>query len=157
MIQQTIRATERALGDEFHIRKYHEASTYTLTLAMYLTLIGCIAIAVLADNPWLSFIPLATVGIANSIGTSRMRKEIPVPVIPKPFSPAMRKHTVVTLILTFIWLLIFSWKLDGSSSFINGGIIGGIVGVVVVLLIAPVYNRKQHKRDTARIDAELED
>ncbi|AZA08766.1 hypothetical protein [Corynebacterium pseudopelargi] len=153
MIQQTIRATERALGDEFHIRKYHEASTYTLTLSMYLTLIGCIAIAVLADNPWLSFIPLATVGIANSIGTSRMRKEIPAPVIPKPFSPAMRKHTIVTLILTFIWLLIFSWKLGGDSSFI----IGGIVGVVVVLLIAPVYSRKQHKRDTARIDAELED
>ncbi|AZA11917.1 hypothetical protein [Corynebacterium gerontici] len=153
MIDQTIQMTERALGDEFYIRKYHEANTFTWLISMYLVLISCIAIAALAENPWLSFIPLAAIGIAGFVGSQRLRKEVPVPVMPKPFSSTMIKQTITITVLTIIWLGVFTWKMDLEASFI----VGGVAGVAAVWLLTPALARKQHKRDTARIDAQLED
>lgn len=153
MINQSIRSTERSLRDEFHIRKYHEASTYTLLLSMYLLLISCIAITALASNPWLSFLPWAAIGVAGYAGNRRMRKHVPTPVMPKPFSPGMIQQNLTIVALAITWIATFAWKVGAEASFIAGG----IIGAVGALLITPYLTRKQHKRDTARIEAQLED
>ena len=68
--------------------------------------------------------------------------------------------------LELVVAAILAWVLPGQMSMlcflalapsIIGNTIGTAVGAITVLILTPFIRRRQHRRDQARLDAELED
>lgn len=145
---------ENPLGDEYEKQVYHQASTIALTLTpVFILVMGAILGWVLpgAHAMWalLTLIPLAGPSFVHTLWM-KSRAARPAPT----FKEGMWGMAAVNLILVFIMLFGISRNApDGAGSLIWGGIIGGAAALAAV----PFITTFQRRRDTKRLDAQLED
>ena len=147
---------ERTTRDEF------ERDTCLKACAIGMTSIPVLELIVAAILAWvlpgqmsmLCLLALAPSIIGNSIGTAWMRKRVATPLVSRNWT-AIAVY-LIPLIAMFAGIAYNAYApADGHNPVAY--LIGTAVGAITVLILTPFIRRRQHRRDQARLDAELED
>lgn len=102
----------------------------------------------------LCFLAIAPSALGNAIGTTWLRKRVAAPLVGRNWS-AMAIHFIpVIAIFTGVAYNAYA-PADGHNP--TAYLAGTAVGAITVLILAPFIRRYQHRRDQARLDAELDD
>ena len=147
---------ERTTRDEF------ERDTCLKACAIGMTPIPFLELVVAAILAWvlpgqmsmLCFLALAPSIIGNPIGTAWMRQRVATPPVHRNW-PAMPVY-ILPLLAMFAGIAYNAYApAEGHNPVAY--LIGTAVGAITVLILTPFIRRRQHRRDQARLDAELED
>lgn len=147
---------ERATRDEFERDTLYKACAIGMTPIPFLELIvaAILAWVLPGQMSMLCFLALVPSILGNSIGTAWMRKRVATPLVSRNWT-AMAVY-FIPLIAMFTGIAYNAYApADGHSP--ASYLLGTAVGVITVLILTPFIRRRQHRRDQARLDAELED
>lgn len=152
----TLNEIERATRDEFERDTLYKACAIGMTPIPFLELIvaAILAWVLPGQMSMLCFLALIPSILGNSIGTAWMRKRVATPLVSRNWT-AMTVY-FIPLIAMFTGIAYNAYApADGHSP--ASYLLGTAVGVIAVLILTPFIRRRQHRRDQARLDAELED
>ena len=147
---------ERTTRDEF------ERDTCLKACAIGMAPIPVLELIIAAVLAWvlpgqmsmLCLLALAPSIIGNFIGTAWMRKRVATPLVSRNWT-AIAVY-LIPLIAMFAGIAYNAYApADGHNPVAY--LIGTAVGAITVLILTPFIRRRQHRRDQARLDAELED
>ena len=147
---------ERATRDEFERDTLYKASAIAITLIPFLELVvaAILAWVLPGQMSMLCFLALAPSIIGNTIGTAWMRQRVATPPVGRNWT-AMAVY-FIPLIAMFAGIAYNAYApAEGHNPVAY--LIGTAVGAITVLILTPFIRRSQHRRDQARLDAELED
>ena len=147
---------ERATRDEFERDTLYKACAIGITLIQFLELVVAAVLAWVLPGQMsmLSFLALVPSIVGNSIGSAWMRKRVATPLVSRNWA-AIAVY-LIPLIVMFAGIAYNAYApADGHDPV--SYLIGAAVGITTVLILAPFIRRRQHRRDQARLDAELED
>ena len=147
---------ERTTRDEFERDTCLKACAIGMTSIPFLELIvaAILAWVLPGQMSMLCLLALAPSIIGNSIGTAWMRKRVATPLVSRNWT-AIAVY-LIPLIAMFAGIAYNACApADGHNPVAY--LIGTAVGAITVLILTPFIRRRQHRRDQARLDAELED
>lgn len=147
---------ERTTRDEFERDTCLKACAIGMTPIPFLELIvaAILAWVLPGQMSMLCFLALAPSIIGNSIGTAWMRKRVATPLVSRNWT-AIAVY-LIPLIAMFAGIAYNAYApAEGHNPVAY--LIGTAVGAITVLILTPFIRRRQHRRDQARLDAELED
>ena len=147
---------ERTTRDEFERDTCLKACAIGMTSIPFLELIvaAILAWVLPGQMSMLCLLALAPSIIGNSIGTAWMRKRVATPLVSRNWT-AIAVY-LIPLIAMFAGIAYNAYApADGHNPVAY--LIGTAVGAITVLILTPCIRRRQHRRDQARLDAELED
>ncbi|MDV2431846.1 transcriptional regulator [Corynebacterium tuberculostearicum] len=147
---------ERTTRDEFERDTCLKACAIGMTSIPFLELIvaAILAWVLPGQMSMLCLLALAPSIIGNSIGTAWMRKRVATPLVSRNWT-AIAVY-LIPLIAMFAGIAYNAYApADGHNPVAY--LIGTAVGAITVLILTPFIRRRQHRRDQARLDAELED
>lgn len=154
--QQVLNNYDNTVDDEYERQLLHRSSTVTFYAAMWLSFVGGAVLAwALPGNSalWsalLLFIPAA----AQAIGTRWLRRHVPAPRFAK-LSTGEWFALVVILAIWLTGLTVNVW--DSSLPAATGALVGAIIGGGLAVFLGPRITRWRRNRDTAKLDATLDD
>ena len=143
---------ERASRDEFERETFYKAYAVSATPTRFLEIIAAAILAwVLPGNmSMLCFLAIAPPMIGNLFGTAWLRKRVATPPVGRIW-PAMTVY-LIPLIVMFAGIAHNAYASDSTSYLVGAG-----AGVTAAIIFTPFLRRRQHQRDQARLDAELDD
>ena len=147
---------ERATRDEFERDTLYKASAISITLIPFLELVVAAILAWVLPGRMslLCFLALVPSILGNTIGTAWMRQRVATPPVGRNWT-AMAVY-FIPLIAMFVGIAYNAYApADGHNP--ASYLLGTAVGAITVLILTPFIRRRQHRRDQARLDAELED
>ena len=147
---------ERTTRNEFERDTCLKACAIGMTSIPFLELIvaAILAWVLPGQMSMLCLLALAPSIIGNSIGTAWMRKRVATPLVSRNWT-AIAVY-LIPLIAMFAGIAYNAYApADGHNPVAY--LIGTAVGAITVLILTPFIRRRQHRRDQARLDAELED
>ena len=147
---------ERTTRDEFERDTCLKACAIGMTSIPFLELIvaAILAWVLPGQMSMLCLLALAPSIIGNSIGTAWMRKRVATPLVSRNWT-AIAVY-LIPLIAMFAGIAYNAYApADGHNPVAY--LIGTAGGAITVLILTPFIRRRQHRRDQARLDAELED
>lgn len=147
---------ERTTRDEFERDTCLKACAIGMTSIPFLELIVAAILAWVLPGQMsiLCLLALAPSIIGNFIGTAWMRKRVATPLVSRNWT-AIAVY-LIPLIAMFAGIAYNAYApADGHNPVAY--LIGTAVGAITVLILTPFIRRRQHRRDQARLDAELED
>ena len=147
---------ERTTRDEFERDTLYKACAIGMTSIPFLELVvaAILAWALPGQTCMLSLLAIVPSNLGNAIGYAWMRKRVATPLVSRNW--ATIAVYLIPLIVMFAGIAYNAYApADGHSP--ASFLIGTGVGVIAALTLPPLYRRRQHRRDQARLDAELED
>lgn len=147
---------ERTTRDEFERDTCLKACAIGMASIPFLELIiaAVLAWVLPGQMSMLCLLALAPSIIGNFIGTAWMRKRVATPLVSRNWT-AIAVY-LIPLIAMFAGIAYNAYApADGHNPVAY--LIGTAVGAITVLILTPFIRRRQHRRDQARLDAELED
>ena len=152
----SLKEIDRATRDEFERDTLYKACAIGMTPIPFLELVvaAVLAWALPGQMSMLSFLALVPSIVGNSIGSAWMRQRVATPIVSRNWT-AIAVY-LIPLIVMFAGIAYNAYApADGHDPV--SYLIGTAVGAIAVLALTPFFRRRQHRRDQARLDAELED
>lgn len=148
----TLNEIERASHDEFERETFYKAYAISATPAQFLELVAAAILAWVLPGKMsmLCFLAIAPSIIGNLFGTAWLRKRVATPSVGRNW-PAMTV-SLIPLIVMFAGIAHNAYAPDSTTYLIGAG-----AGVTAAIIFTPFLRRRQHQRDQARLDAELDD
>ena len=147
---------ERATRDEFERDTLYKACVIGMTSIPFLELVvaAILAWALPGQLCMLSLLAIVPSNLGNAIGSVWMRKHVAAPLVGRNWA-AIAVY-LIPLIVMFTGIAYNAYApADGHNP--AAYLIGTAVGAIAAVALTPFYRRRQHRRDQARLDAELED
>lgn len=152
----TLNEIERASHDEFERETFYKAYAISATPTLFLELVAAAILAWVLPGKMsmLCFLAIVPSVFGSSIGTAWLRKRVATPLVGRNWS-AMAVY-LIPAIAMFAGIAYNAYApADGHN--LTAYLVGTAVGAIAVLILAPFIRRLQHRRDQARLDAELDD
>lgn len=148
----TLNEIERASRDEFERETLYKANTISATPTRFLELVAAAILAWVLPGQMsmLCFLAIAPSIIGNLFGTAWLRKRVATPPVGRIW-PAMTVY-LIPLIVMFVGIAHNAYAPDSTSYLLGAG-----AGVTAAIIFTPFLRRRQHQRDQARLDSELDD
>ncbi|MHB2252938.1 transcriptional regulator [Corynebacterium aurimucosum] len=148
----TLNEIERASHDEFERETFYKAYAISATPTLFLELVAAAILAWVLPGKMsmLCFLAIVPSVFGSSIGTAWLRKRVATPSVGRNWS-AMTVY-LIPLIVMFAGIAHNAYAPDSTSYLIGAG-----AGVTAAIIFTPFLRRRQHQRDQARLDAELDD
>ncbi|MHB0834558.1 MAG: transcriptional regulator [Corynebacterium aurimucosum] len=148
----TLNEIERASHDEFERETFYKAYAISATPAQFLELVTAAILAWVLPGKMsmLCFLAIAPSIIGNLFGTAWLRKRVATPSVGRNWSAIT--VSLIPLIVMFAGIAHNAYAPDSTSYLIGAG-----AGVTAAIIFTPFLRRRQHQRDQARLDAELDD
>ncbi|OFO17637.1 hypothetical protein HMPREF3056_12790 [Corynebacterium sp. HMSC056F09] len=148
----TLREIDRASRDEFERETFYKAYAIAAPPAQFLEIVAAATLAWVLPGKMsmLCFLAIAPSIIGNLFGTAWLRKRVATPSVGRNWS-AMTVD-LIPLIVMFVGIAHNAYAPDSTSYLIGAG-----AGVTAAIIFTPFLRRRQHQRDQARLDAELDD
>lgn len=148
----TLNEIERASHDEFERETFYKAYAISATPTLFLELVAAAILAWVLPGKMsmLCFLAIAPSVFGSSIGGAWLRKRVATPSVGRNWS-AMTVY-LIPLIVMFAGIAHNAYAPDSTSYLIGAG-----AGVTAAIIFTPFLRRRQHQRDQARLDAELDD
>lgn len=148
----TLREIDRTARDEFERDTFYKAYAISASPTLFLELVAAAILAWVLPGQMsmLCFLAIAPSVFGNAIGTAWLRKRVATPLIGRNW-PTMAVY-LIPIIVMLAGIAYNAYAPDSTSYLVGAG-----VGIAVVIILTPFIRRHQHRRDQARLDAELED
>ena len=148
----SLREIERASHDEYELETFYKACTIAAPLIQFLELVvaAILAWVLPGQMSMLCLLALVPTVIGNTIGTVWLRRRVATPLV-------SRNWTVMVLYLVPLIVMFAGIAFNAYEPAPASYLIGAIAGVITVVILTPFIRRRQHRRDQARLDGELED
>ncbi|MCG7259832.1 transcriptional regulator [Corynebacterium aurimucosum] len=148
----TLNEIERASRDEFERETFYKAYAISATPKLFLEFVAAAILAWVLPGQMsmLCFLAIAPSIIGNLFGTAWLRKRVATPSVGRNWS-AMAVY-LIPLIVMFVGIAHNAYAPDSTSY-----LVGAAAGVTAAIIFTPFLRRRQHQRDQARLDAELDD
>lgn len=152
----TLNEIERASHDEFERETFYKAYAISATPTLFLELVAAAILAWVLPGQMsmLCFLVIVPSVLGNTIGTTWLRKRVATPPVGRTWS-AMAIYLIP--IIAMIAGIAFNAYAPADGHNPSAYLAGAAVGAITVLILAPFIRRYQHRRDQARLDAELDD
>lgn len=152
----TLNEIERASHDEFERETFYKAYAISAPPAQFLEFIVAAILAWVLPGQMslLSFLVIVPSVLGNTIGATWLRKRVASPLVSRTWS-AMAVYLIPIIAMIAGTAFNAYTPTDGHNPFAY--LAGAAVGTITVLILAPFIRRYQHRRDQARLNAELED
>ncbi|MFH6889660.1 MULTISPECIES: hypothetical protein [Corynebacterium] len=152
----TLREIDRASRDEFERETFYKAYAISAPPAQFLEFVvaAILAWVLPGQMSMLSFLVIVPSVLGNTIGTTWLRKRVAAPLVGRNWS-AMAIYFIP--IIAMIAGTAFNAYAPADGHIPSAYLAGAAVGAITVLILAPFIRRYQHRRDQARLDAELDD
>ena len=147
---------ERVSHDEYERETFYKACTIAAPPVQFMELViaAILAWALPGQLSLLSFLALIPSVFGNAIGTVWLRQHVATPLVGRNWT--MMAIYLIPLFVMFAGIAYHAYApADGHNP--AAYLAGTAVGAIAVLIITPFIRRRQHRRDQARLDAELED
>ncbi|MEK0145555.1 transcriptional regulator [Corynebacterium yonathiae] len=147
---------ERATRDEFERDTLYKACVIGMTSIPFLELVvaAILAWALPGQLCMLSLLAIVPSNLGNAIGSVWMRKRVAAPLVGRNWAAIAVYLIPLIVMFTGIAYNAYAPADDHNPA---AYLIGTAVGAIAALALTPFYRRRQHRRDLARLDAELED
>ena len=152
----SLRQIERASRDEYERETLYKACAVAAPPVQFLELViaAILAWVLPGQMSMLCFLAIVPSVFGGSIGTAWLRKRVATPLVGRNWS-AMAVY-LIPAIAMFVGIAYNAYApADGHNP--TAYLAGTAVGAIAVLILAPFIRRLQHRRDQARLDAELDD
>ncbi|MDK8763946.1 transcriptional regulator [Corynebacterium sp. MSK218] len=148
----SLREIERVSHDEYERETFYKTCTIAAPLIQFLELVVAAILAWVLPGKMslLCLLALVPSVIGNIISTVWLRRRVAIPFVGRNWL-AMVLY-LIPLAVMFTGIAFNAYAPEPAAYLIGAG-----AGVITVVILTPFIRRRQHRRDQARLDAELED